>query len=206
MADGTAETNVITQFNPSGALPKERHLHTAVFSSSGEMTVFAGHLYAGVEFASDMWVWHNSSQTWSEVQYANSPPPPRAAHSAATVGDLMYVYGGTGPNATDSDAPNITYNDLWTFNFSTLMWTQISTAIDIGPRTGIVSGAHGHDLYLYGGQDGLSNAYGDFWKLDTTSNSWDLVFEYPNPSFNSFCKPLQLPHARVFIFTPRDTH
>eukprot|EP00753_Platysulcus_tardus_P015731 PLAT5256.1.p1 GENE.PLAT5256.1~~PLAT5256.1.p1 ORF type:complete len:1426 (+),score=625.87 PLAT5256.1:99-4280(+) len=56
------------------------------------------------------------SQSWEELAIAGFTPPPRTAHSAAVVGDDMFIWGGLGPALL---------NDGWRLNLPSLTWTPL---------------------------------------------------------------------------------
>eukprot|EP01105_Mastigella_eilhardi_P013137 TRINITY_DN298_c0_g1_i4.p1 TRINITY_DN298_c0_g1~~TRINITY_DN298_c0_g1_i4.p1 ORF type:complete len:533 (-),score=75.78 TRINITY_DN298_c0_g1_i4:44-1642(-) len=85
-------------------------------------------------------------QTWYEVKTSKkSRPPQRYAHSAVVADDQMLIFGGMGKG----DFP---LNDLWSFSFTALAWTNISTPFDCpSPRCGHVAALFRGSMYVCGG-------------------------------------------------------
>jgi N-acetylneuraminic acid mutarotase len=67
--------------------------------------------YSGRHDLNDTWSFNISTRKWTELQCAGSVPPPRAAHAAVLVGDVMYVFGGVTVDGTK-------LNDLTALNLS----------------------------------------------------------------------------------------
>lgn len=51
----------------------------------------------------DTWMFSLASHTWTEVNAVGYFPSPTEGHTAVTVGDDMYVYGGRGLDGVESD-------------------------------------------------------------------------------------------------------
>ena len=68
--------------------------------------------FTGAHFFNDTWSFNISTRIWTELQCTGSIPSHRAAHAAALVDDVMYVFGGS------YDADKIYLGDLTAFNLS----------------------------------------------------------------------------------------
>ncbi|KAJ9534671.1 hypothetical protein QJQ45_002958 [Haematococcus lacustris] len=85
-------------------------------------------------------------------------PGSRGGHASVSVGSKVIVFGG-------SDRAPVTYNDLWVLD--TGRWCQVQ------PRSGASLAAIGNTVYLFGGQEPLTEfRFGDLKQLDTLSWSW----------------------------------
>jgi len=54
----------------------------------------------GDHYFNDTWSFNISTRKWNEIQCTGSIPCPRAGHAAVLVDNVMYVFGGYGPNGT----------------------------------------------------------------------------------------------------------
>ena len=50
----------------------------------------------GVQWFNDTWFFDARSNSWVEVECTGHIPSPREGHSAALMGDVVYVFGGRG--------------------------------------------------------------------------------------------------------------
>jgi len=96
--------------------PPPRDEHSAVVYER-YMYVFGG--YIGSEPTNSFFVYDINFKMWRKVtsiKYMLSEKPcPRAGHSAVTVKDFMYLFGGR-------DANKNKLNDLWRFNYRFDFW------------------------------------------------------------------------------------
>ncbi len=87
---------------------------------------------------------------WSRFEpLDNHSPGPRTGHTAITLQDKMYLFGGeTGSKCT---------NDLWRFDIANKTWTKIAPAGDAAPapRCGHAAVAYGNVFLVFGGADRL---------------------------------------------------
>ena len=110
------------------------------------------------------------SGVWSKLEASGEGPSPRAAHSAAAVGNMVVVQGGIGPAGLASE-------DLHVLDLQGApRWHRVVVR---GPGPG-QRYAHGISfvaqrfLVVHGGNDG-SKALGDSWCLDTTNKPYEWV-------------------------------
>lgn len=108
---------------PENAPPSGRRDHKA-WCHDGKMLVFGG-AGAGGACCNDMWNYDPNTNLWTEITYNNPPPEARKGHSMGGYKgegiDFVYIYGG------ENQAGN-SLMDTWTFNFQTLLWTQLTPA------------------------------------------------------------------------------
>lgn len=57
---------------------------------------------------------------WSEIKFKNEPPERRYMHSSLIYTNNLFIYSGMSESKP--------LNDLWKFNFDTLLWKQILTS------------------------------------------------------------------------------
>mmetsp|Transcript_19607 Transcript_19607/g.54628 ORF Transcript_19607/g.54628 Transcript_19607/m.54628 type:complete len:351 (-) Transcript_19607:613-1665(-) len=102
-------------------------------------------------------------------------PSGRGGHCMSSVGSRLIVFGG-------SDRVPLSYDDLWVLDTAEehMQWTRISPlsapGCQILPRSGATLTAIGDLLYLYGGQEPLTEfRFGDIKVLDTRTWTWSNV-------------------------------
>ena len=106
-----------------------------------------------------------------EPQSDTVMPLSRLAHSQASVGDCIYIFGGR----VGIDMNETSMNDLWKFHVPTETWTHIDTK---QPEEEVPEArsfhkmiAVGTSLYLLGGC-GASGRLRDLYRYDTVENKW----------------------------------
>jgi len=115
------------------------------------------------------------SGVWSKLEASGEGPSPRAAHSAAAVGNMVVVQGGIGPAGLASE-------DLHVLDLQGApRWHRVVVR---GPGPGqryahVVSFVAQRFLVVHGGNDG-QRPLGDAWCLDTTNKSYEWVKMNPS--------------------------
>lgn len=110
------------------------------------------------------------SGVWSKIDATGEGPSPRAAHSAAAVGNMVVVQGGIGPAGLASE-------DLHVLDLQgTPRWHRVVVR---GPGPGqryahVISFVAQRFLVVHGGNDG-NRPLGDSWCLDTTNKPYEWV-------------------------------
>jgi hypothetical protein len=109
--------------------PSERIGPSAVYvPGTNSMLVFGGsNEYVDpspYNHYNDLWKFDFTAQTWTELSPSGSLPPERDAHLACydQTNNRMLIYGGIANY-------DIVMNDLWSFDLSSLTWTEIFPTI-----------------------------------------------------------------------------
>ncbi|KAF2312873.1 hypothetical protein GH714_040930 [Hevea brasiliensis] len=109
-------------------------------------------------------------QTWSQPVIKGTPPTPRDSHSCTTVGDNLFVFGGT-----DGMNP---LKDLHILDISSHTWIS-PTVRGEGPeaREGHSAALVGKRLFIFGGcgkssNDNVEVYYNDLYILNTETLVW----------------------------------
>ncbi|KAL8056978.1 hypothetical protein ABFX02_04G153600 [Erythranthe guttata] len=114
---------------------------------------------------------------WSEPSVKGTPPTPRDSHSCTTVGDNLFVFGGT-----DGRKP---LNDLHILDTSSNTWILPSVRGDgPEPREGHSAALIGKRLFIFGGCGKSDNSeiyYDDLYILNTETFSWKRVVPSGTP-------------------------
>ena len=140
---------------------------------------------------------------------SNSPPAPRAAHAATTIGSDVFVFSGRTPsNGSVKKTPSLIDEEGTVHVFSTLSkkWTTLTP--QKGPATSGIPGPRIHasitstihpapqeelrtstefhgTLILHGGYSGDGKPLRDTWAFDVSSRIWSRWPELPRPSPDS---------------------
>jgi Cu-Zn family superoxide dismutase len=211
---GTNLLNSLSRYGPVGnyssaSWPGGRCEGASWSDPEGTMWIFGGTGYARANekgILSDIWRWNETLAQWAfmnssqfvdqPVNYqasTNSTPGARSApsHSADEFGNL-YIHGGYGTITGNS---YVFHNDIWFYNTTSLLWTNIHPGCEVAfwgtqasanpsncpPK--VLAGSlqyHDNKLYHYGGyikdsnfmDPSLSNA---FWVFDLSLRTWTWV-------------------------------
>lgn len=173
-----------------GVLPPPRESHTAVIytekvTKKSRLVIYGG--MSGCRLG-DLWTLDIDTLTWNKPAISGAAPLPRSLHSATTITNKMYVFGGWVPLVMD-DVKVATHEKEWKctntlacLNLDTLAWETVlmDTLEDNIPRAraGHCAVAINNRLYIWSGRDGYRKAWNnqvcckDLWYLET---------ERPNP-------------------------
>ena len=152
-----------------------------------------GHVYqfGGVDLEG---VVHNTIHRWAPssgftlVAPSGRSPRPRWTHAACVVGRKMYVFGGFygyGPSG-----PTGRLNDLWSFDFDELTWSEVAPARGSGPPPSVRSHhsaacAGGRHFLVFGGADERRVKKDGEWGLFRSGSGESLV-DVPLNDVHSF--------------------
>ncbi|KNC85954.1 hypothetical protein SARC_01900 [Sphaeroforma arctica JP610] len=156
------------------SIPQITSHHSAV-EYNGGMYVYGGitvnaDLPTGGERVdtSSLWRFDLANDTWSKFPSVTSAsPPPRHSHTAVVHEDRMYVYGG-------SDLKKVHFNDMWTFDFNTQVWENITTDAFPSARSWHGAGVAEGDMYVFGGGqcEKSCKLHNELWKYTFSSQTW----------------------------------
>ncbi|NP_001122009.1 host cell factor 1b isoform X1 [Danio rerio] len=168
-----------------GVLPPPRESHTAVVytektSKKSRLIIYGG--MSGCRLG-DLWTLDIDTLTWNKPAISGAAPLPRSLHSATTITNKMFVFGGWVPLVMD-DVKVATHEKEWKctntlacLNLDSMSWETIlmDTLEDNIPRAraGHCSVAINNRLYVWSGRDGYRKAWNnqvcckDLWYLET---------------------------------------
>ncbi|XP_039075155.1 host cell factor 1 isoform X4 [Hyaena hyaena] len=168
-----------------GVLPPPRESHTAVVYTEKDNKKSKLVIYGGMSGCrlGDLWTLDIDTLTWNKPSLSGVAPLPRSLHSATTIGNKMYVFGGWVPLVMD-DVKVATHEKEWKctntlacLNLDTMAWETIlmDTLEDNIPRAraGHCAVAINTRLYIWSGRDGYRKAWNnqvcckDLWYLET---------------------------------------
>ncbi|OVA14594.1 Kelch repeat type 1 [Macleaya cordata] len=150
--------------------PGKRWGHTCNSIKGGRLLyVFGGYGKDNCQ-TNDVHVFDTARQTWSKPMVKGNPPSPRDSHSCTTVGNNLFVFGGT-----DGKVP---LKDLHILDTSTNTWISPSLRGE-GPeaREGHSAALIGKRLFIFGGcgkspDHSAEVYYNDLYILDTETLVW----------------------------------
>ncbi|XP_042261821.1 host cell factor 1a isoform X2 [Thunnus albacares] len=168
-----------------GVLPPPRESHTAVVytektSRKSRLIIYGG--MSGCRLG-DLWTLDIDTLTWNKPSVSGTAPLPRSLHSATTITNKMYVFGGWVPLVMD-DVKVATHEKEWKctntlacLNLDSMCWETVlmDTLEDNIPRAraGHCAVAINSRLYVWSGRDGYRKAWNnqvcckDLWYLET---------------------------------------
>eukprot|EP00759_Apiculatamorpha_spiralis_P043800 PhF_6_TR40986/c0_g1_i2/m.62085 len=165
-------------------LPRSGHSITNHPNGSASAIMFGGCTEKGC--VSEMWemkVESNGSLTWTQQTFkANtSVPPKRYGHAAVMdANGLVYIHGGCA-NASSCNAVDL-LDDLWVFDPSTRIWTDLSASTfglplmeKPAPRCNHTAIIHNGHFVILGGWDGVT-------ELQCV---WSLLLPTTTPQLNA---------------------
>ncbi|KAM8934811.1 host cell factor 1 [Pelodytes ibericus] len=168
-----------------GILPPPRESHTAVVYTDKDNKKSRLVIYGGMSGCrlGDLWILDIDTLTWNKPSLNGVAPLPRSLHSATTISNKMYVFGGWVPLVMD-DVKVATHEKEWKctntlacLNLDSMVWEHIvmDTLEDNIPRAraGHCAVAINTRLYIWSGRDGYRKAWNnqvcckDLWYLET---------------------------------------
>ncbi|XP_041743700.2 host cell factor 1-like isoform X3 [Coregonus clupeaformis] len=168
-----------------GVLPPPRESHTAVVYTEKESKKSHLIIYGGMSGCrlGDLWTLDIDTLTWTKPSVNGTAPLPRSLHSAITITNKMFVFGGWVPLVMD-DVKVATHEKEWKctntlacLNLDSMAWESVlmDTLEDNIPRAraGHCSVAINSRLYVWSGRDGYRKAWNnqvcckDLWYLET---------------------------------------
>lgn len=168
-----------------GDSPPPRESHTAVAYTDrfgvSKLIVYGG--MSGCRLG-DLWILSIDSMTWSKPLVSGPAPLPRSLHTATTVKERMYVFGGWVPLLMDDIGLKGTThekewkctNQLACLNLESMTWEelQLDTTEENVPRAraGHCAASIHTRMYVWSGRDGYRKAWNnqvcckDLWYLE----------------------------------------
>ncbi|XAR63822.1 hypothetical protein NMG60_11023920 [Bertholletia excelsa] len=159
--------------------PGKRWGHTCNAIRGGKLLyVFGGYGRDNCQ-TNQVHVFDTATRMWSEPVVKGTPPVPRDSHSCTTVGDNLFVFGGT-----DGKNP---LKDLYILDTSSNTWVS-PTVRGEGPkaREGHSAALIGKRLFIFGGCGKSSNTsdeefYDDLYILNTETFVWKCAETFGTP-------------------------
>jgi N-acetylneuraminic acid mutarotase len=151
-----------------GDIPDSRDGHTAVVIH-GKQYVFGGYTkWKG--YVNSLFVYDFSNNTWRKIIRKISPLP-RARHTAIVYEGCVIVFGGYNGRS------DTYYNDLWSFDPRSEMWTQFEVPDSVPKMFGHTAILYKHEMIVFGGTTpkGVQNW---LWKYDLFTKQFSLYEQH----------------------------
>ncbi|XP_051114672.1 uncharacterized protein LOC127240186 [Andrographis paniculata] len=152
-------------------LPGARWGHTCNAVSGGRRVYVLGGYGQSFSRTDRVDIFFTEYLCWRVAMMRGNPPAPRHSHSCTTVGDRLFVFGGT-----DGTKP---LNDLHILDTASRSWILPSVSGDVPePREGHSAVLIDKRIFIYGGCGRFENGdvyYNDLHTLDTETFQWKNV-------------------------------
>ena len=126
----------------------------------------------GTQWFNDVWSYDPRTITWTQLDCIGYIPAPREGHSAALVGDVMYIFGGRTEEGAD-------LGDLAAFRITSRRWyTFQNMGPSPSPRSGHSMTAFGKQIVVLAGEP--SSAPRDAGELSLVYMLDTVKIRYPN--------------------------
>jgi len=118
----------------------------------------------------DFFAFDFKKSTWNKIQAENAPHP-RCSHTGAVSAsrNTLYIFGGFGGKSRNYLA------DMWTFNFETQTWSEVTTRGDIpSPRSRMKMVEYNDKLYVFGGWDKVTH-FDELFEFNIETSTWTKI-------------------------------
>lgn len=124
-------------------------------------------------------------------------PAKRWAHSATTIGRMMYVYGGCGKD-------NLDFKEVMQFSYASCEWTVLKDDNrSPPPRDSHVAFGWDGRLYVFGGST-ANKRLNDLWEFDVPRKTWrEVKVEGKVPVEREAHAAVAVPESAVLVFGGR---
>ncbi|KAJ1302953.1 hypothetical protein OPQ81_003246 [Rhizoctonia solani] len=151
--------------------PSARALHVACMC--GEKLMVFGGAVSGNRVLDDLWSVDLSSRApkWERIRISleSRSPPARGGHAMAAHQNKLYLFGGSNDKTL--------YNDIWCFDVSTRVWTELRFMGSIPPpRAYHALSLVGDVVYLFGGCGEDWMELGDAWSFKISDQRWGVCW------------------------------
>jgi N-acetylneuraminic acid mutarotase len=141
-----------------GENPSMRRGHSTVyFEEYDELIVFGG-IYGLSTLLDDIYALHLKDMQWNKLSIDQAPSK-RAWHSAAGIGNCMYIFGGL-------IELKKTCNKLFKFDVLQRIWTEIYIESILSPRCGGLMLNAENFLVILGGRNQAGESLNDIYVID----------------------------------------
>ncbi|CAM4672571.1 unnamed protein product [Lepidochelys kempii] len=160
------------------------------------------YVYGGVHYGKavdDLYMFSTVSLSWTPVKTTGSAPGARSGHAFATVGQVIYMFGGC-------SGENIYCTDLHALDTGLLTWQQceVKGGIPSGRTHHTFTAHHDKDIYLFGGiyesKDGHKTPKNDVMKLSLAKMKWKMPLYVGIPPALRHSHVAFILHSHLYIF------
>lgn len=161
----------------TGHIPGARDGHSACIIDH-YMYIFGGYEEDIQRFSQDVHQFNLKTMNWTYIITKGVPPRWRDFHSASTIGNRMYIFGGRGDAQGSYHSQEEVYpNKLIYLDTNDMKWIHpsINNTAPIGRRSHSEF-VYNNRLYIFGGYNGETlTHFGDVYCYDPQLSSWSQV-------------------------------
>jgi len=160
------------------ATPSPRYAGVIIPSDSNDSFFVSGGCQGGnlTGCLNDLWRCHVTEDRWEQLDVPIGMMTPRCGHSAVTVGNRVFFFGGT------SESFVRVHNSLHEFDISKGTFREITEVQGGPPPERLVHAACTDSrgrMWIFGGLTTDRKALGDLWCYHTTENRWERIGDAP---------------------------
>lgn len=145
-----------------GENPSTRRGHSTIFCKTTDELIVFGGIYGFTALLCDFYVLHLKDMQWNKLNVPGTPSK-RAWHSAASVGDFMYLFGGLVEMKRTS-------SELFKFDMVNRVWNEVQVRNGIVGRFGGLMVEVEGFLIVLGGKTANEESLNDVHVLDIDSS------------------------------------
>ena len=188
-----------SDITPASIGPMARFTHNALYDEAAHQMIIWSGRYVTAEgggFLNDVWAFDLNGESWTELAAPDPVPLERYGTAAVFHPPQRRLVNFAGFTTAGR------FEDVWSFDLDTQLWTEISTTSDPGARC-LHSASYDdsrQQMIIYGGQRG-SAALDDLWALDLASHTWTNLASGDRPLGRIFATQVyDASNSRVIIF------
>ncbi|KAM7166653.1 kelch domain-containing protein 3-like isoform 2-T2 [Macrochelys suwanniensis] len=160
------------------------------------------YVYGGVrngKAVDDLYMFSTVSLSWTPVKTTGSAPGARSGHAFATIGQVIYMFGGC-------SGENIYCTDVHALDTGLLAWQQCEVKGErpSGRTHHTFTAHHDKDIYLFGGiyesKDGNKTPKNDVMKLSLAKMKWKMPLYVGIPPACRHSHVAFILHSHLYIF------
>lgn len=192
----TASNNTFVITYPFGSRPPALSYHSFTVGRDNQMYTFGGVLNGATQ-TNRMWKLDFNMLEWSEVDYSEQAVVPdiREGHAAMFYGKFLYIFGGMQGTKT--------FCDLWKFDPSEVVWTQITLSTTICRGYSAYAKLE-ESLFLFGGYDETYQIVNSLIRIDVLSGkvyTYEAIFPSGNLQYGLLQSMMVITESKeLFLF------
>ncbi len=194
--DITGWVRPTTLINVNGPMPAPRGYHQMTYDvESDRVILFGGFLIAPGPMLDDTWSYEVSTNTWTKMAPAQSPPTGEGPLAYDIQSDRAILFLGT-----IGFPPKKVPSETWAYDLNTDTWTNLEPSTAPPPLLGarMAYDAESDRMILFGGLDAMAFAAdasfvftNETWAYDFDSNTWTRMDPAVRPPGTNY-------HAMVY--------
>ncbi|MFW9848327.1 MAG: Kelch repeat-containing protein [Candidatus Thorarchaeota archaeon] len=158
-------TNTWTNMSP-GFSPDYLYAFGFVYDSESDRTILFGGRFRNstvTEERNETWAYDYNTNTWTNMNPSVAPPiRSRFGMTYHAAWDKIILFGG------DTENPDLTYSDTWTYDYNTNTWTQLDVENHPSSRVyaSLTYDSESECIVLFGGMTSTYAVFDETWILE----------------------------------------